>query len=89
MFCGSLATSRQVNLMPPAVTVRTLKCALNRASQARPYSLDRIVGASASMTAMRALLQKIAASPASTVLLTGESGTGKDLAAKVDRKSVV
>ena len=32
---------------------------------------------------MRALLQKIAASPASTVLLTGESGTGKDLAAKV------
>src|SRR5712691_11207416 len=41
-----------------------------RASQARPYSLDRIVGASASMTALRALLQKIAASPASTVLLT-------------------
>ena len=35
------------------------------------------------MTSMRALLQKIAASPASTVLLTGESGTGKDLAAKV------
>jgi DNA-binding NtrC family response regulator len=54
-----------------------------RASQARPYSLDRIVGVSASMTALRALLQKIAASPASTVLLTGESGTGKDLAAKV------
>ena len=32
---------------------------------------------------LKALLQKIAASPASTVLLTGESGTGKDLAAKV------
>ena len=32
---------------------------------------------------MRALLQKIGVSPASTVLLTGESGTGKDLAAKV------
>ncbi len=32
---------------------------------------------------MRALLKKIAVSPASTVLLTGESGTGKDLAAKV------
>ena len=32
---------------------------------------------------MKALLQKVAASPASTVLLTGESGTGKDLAAKV------
>src|SRR5206468_4614696 len=35
------------------------------------------------MVGVRALLQKIAASPASTVLLTGESGTGKDLAAKV------
>jgi two-component system response regulator AtoC len=54
-----------------------------RATQARPYSLDRIVGTSPAMTATRALLQKIAASPASTVLLTGESGTGKDLAAKV------
>src|SRR6478609_8217623 len=53
-----------------------------RATQARPWSLDRIVGVSAAVTSMRALLQKIAASPASTVLLTGESGTGKDLAAK-------
>ncbi len=54
-----------------------------RASQARPYSLDRIVGDSDVMMSIRALLQKIAGSPASTVLLTGESGTGKDLAAKV------
>ena len=54
-----------------------------RASQAQPYSLDRIVGESEVMAGVRALLQKIAASPASTVLLTGESGTGKDLAAKV------
>jgi len=54
-----------------------------RANQAMPYSLDRIVGQSAAIVAMRALLQKIATSPASTVLLTGESGTGKDLAAKV------
>ncbi|HET6955550.1 MAG TPA: sigma-54 dependent transcriptional regulator [Vicinamibacterales bacterium] len=54
-----------------------------RASQAQPYSLERIVGESDVMVGVRALLQKIAASPASTVLLTGESGTGKDLAAKV------
>jgi two-component system response regulator AtoC len=54
-----------------------------RASQAQPYSLDRIVGESDAMVGVRALLQKVAASPASTVLLTGESGTGKDLAAKV------
>jgi transcriptional regulator with PAS, ATPase and Fis domain len=54
-----------------------------RASQAQPYALDRIVGESAEMEALRALLRRVAASPASTVLLTGESGTGKDLAAKV------
>jgi len=54
-----------------------------RASQAQPYSIDRVVGESDVMVGVRALLQKIAASPASTVLLTGESGTGKDLAAKV------
>ena len=58
--------------------VRTL-----RANQAQPYSLDRIIGNSDSVVALRALLRKIAAGPGSTVLLTGESGTGKDLAAKV------
>lgn len=54
-----------------------------RARQSAPYALDRIVGDSPTMAAVRALLQKVAASPASTVLLQGESGTGKDLAAKV------
>ena len=54
-----------------------------RASQAQPYSVDRIVGHSAAMEMLRTLLAKVASSPASTVLLTGESGTGKDLAAKV------
>ena len=58
--------------------VRTL-----RATQAQPYSLDRIVGDSAPIAQLKRLLKKIAASPASTVLLTGESGTGKDLAAMV------
>jgi two-component system response regulator AtoC len=57
--------------------VRTL-----RATQAQPYSFDRIVGESPPLLAVKALLQKVASSPASTVLLTGESGTGKDLAAK-------
>ena len=54
-----------------------------RASQAQPYAFDRMVGESAEMNAVRSLLAKVAASPATTVLLTGESGTGKDLAAKV------
>jgi two-component system, NtrC family, response regulator AtoC len=58
--------------------VRTL-----RANQAQPYGLDRIVGDDEAVVAMRALLKKIATGPGSTLLLTGESGTGKDLAAKV------
>jgi two-component system response regulator AtoC len=54
-----------------------------RASRSEPHALSRIVGESTAMQSLRALLQRIAASPASTVLLTGESGTGKDLAAKI------
>ena len=54
-----------------------------RAREARPFSLNNIVGGSDSIAALRNLVAKIASSPASTVLLTGESGTGKDLVAKV------
>ena len=53
-----------------------------RANAARPYSLRAIVGESPVMEQLRQLVAKVAASPASTVLLTGESGTGKDLVAK-------
>jgi transcriptional regulator with PAS, ATPase and Fis domain len=54
-----------------------------RATQAQPYGFERIVGEAPALAAVKALLKKVATSPASTVLLTGESGTGKDLAAKV------
>jgi len=54
-----------------------------RAREARPFSLNHIVGVSDSIAALRNLVAKVATSPASTVLLTGESGTGKDLVAKV------
>ena len=53
-----------------------------RENEARPYSLRAIVGESPVMENLRQLVAKVAASPASTVLLTGESGTGKDLLAK-------
>jgi two-component system response regulator AtoC len=53
-----------------------------RAREAAPWSFDRIVGESDVMDEMRALLRKMASSPASTILLTGESGTGKDMAAR-------
>jgi len=53
------------------------------ANQSEPYTFDRIIGDSPVMREAKELLRKIAGSPASTVLLLGESGTGKDLAAKV------
>ena len=57
--------------------VRTL-----RTSAGRDYGFDAIVGKSPAMLEIKSLLGRIASSPASTVLLTGETGTGKDLAAK-------
>jgi len=57
--------------------VRTL-----RSSAGREYSFEAIVGKSPAMVEIKSLLARIASSPASTVLLTGETGTGKDLAAK-------
>jgi DNA-binding NtrC family response regulator len=53
-----------------------------RTSQSRQYGFGAIIGASAPMVEVKAMLARIAASPASTVLLRGETGTGKDLAAK-------
>ena len=53
-----------------------------RTSQGREFGLDAIIGASPAMQQVKALLARIASSRASTVLLTGETGTGKDLAAK-------
>jgi two-component system response regulator AtoC len=55
---------------------------LLRGSQSREYGFDAILGASPAMVTAKSLLERIAASPATTVLLTGETGTGKDLAAK-------
>ena len=53
-----------------------------RSSQSREYAFDAIIGASPAMQSIKALLARVAKSPASTVLLTGDTGTGKDLAAK-------
>jgi DNA-binding NtrC family response regulator len=47
-----------------------------RGNQRREYGLDAVIGDSPTMQRVKALLARIAASPASTVLLTGETGTG-------------
>jgi DNA-binding NtrC family response regulator len=54
-----------------------------RGSRQREYAFDAIIGTSSAVQKVKTLLASVAASPASTVLLTGETGTGKDLAAKI------
>ncbi|HVE58988.1 MAG TPA: sigma-54 dependent transcriptional regulator, partial [Pyrinomonadaceae bacterium] len=46
------------------------------------FNFDQIIGDSPTMRDMKSLAQKVAASDVSSVLLQGESGTGKDLVAK-------
>src|SRR5215813_1477728 len=53
-----------------------------RGQQEQRFSFDQIIGESPAMTEMIKLARKVAASEASSVLLLGESGTGKDLVAK-------
>jgi DNA-binding NtrC family response regulator len=49
----------------------------------RAYAPESLLGASPTMQQVKALARKVAASSTTTVLLTGESGTGKDHLAKV------
>ncbi len=53
---------------------------LREASQAR-YSLDKIVGKSRNIIQIKSLIKRISQSPASSVMITGDSGTGKELIA--------
>jgi DNA-binding NtrC family response regulator len=53
-----------------------------RSERARQFSFDQIIGRSPTIVRMLALARKVAESEVSSVLLQGESGTGKDLVAK-------
>lgn len=55
---------------------------LFRRERLEQFSFDQIVGESPSMREMLELAHKVAESEVSSVLLQGESGTGKDLVAK-------
>ena len=52
-----------------------------RESFAKKYDFKNLIGASAKMKEVHALIQRVAETEA-TVLITGESGTGKELAAR-------
>lgn len=55
---------------------------LFRRERAQEFSFDQIVGESPAMREMLSMAHKVAESEVSSVLLQGESGTGKDLVAK-------
>jgi DNA-binding NtrC family response regulator len=54
----------------------------HRSQQEEAYGIGNIVGRSKEIQNVLSLVQKVAGSAASTVLITGPSGTGKDLVAK-------
>src|SRR5262249_39668221 len=53
-----------------------------RRERAQQFSFDQIIGESPAMKEMLAIARKVAESEVSSVLLQGQSGTGKDLVAK-------
>src|SRR3989442_3413782 len=55
---------------------------LIRRERSQQFSFDQIIGRSPAIREMLSMAQKVAESEVSSVLLQGESGTGKDLVAK-------
>lgn len=81
---------KPINLEELRITIRNgiearhLRREVNqvRKERARQFSFEQIVGQSPTMQKMLSLAAKVAESEVSSVLLQGESGTGKDLVAK-------
>ncbi|MEJ2082323.1 MAG: sigma-54 dependent transcriptional regulator [Acidobacteriota bacterium] len=62
--------------------VKALKIGGTKKEQKTTYSLDSIIGVSSVIQQVKQLVRKVAISEANTILVQGESGTGKDLVAK-------
>ena len=71
------------NAVRNALETRRLRTEVARTQeiQRSEFSVDRIIGVSDHIREVRELIKKVAASEASTILIQGESGTGKDLVA--------
>jgi two-component system, NtrC family, response regulator AtoC len=71
------------NAVRNALETRRLRTEVARTHeiQRTEFSVDRIVGISEHVREVREIIKKLAASEASTILIQGESGTGKDLVA--------
>jgi DNA-binding NtrC family response regulator len=72
-------------ILNKALETATLKREVRqlRSEQQEKYSFDNIVGESESIKKVIGLARKIAESDATTILIQGRSGTGKDLLARV------
>ncbi len=71
------------NALRNALETRRLRTEIARTHeiQRSEFSVDRIIGISDHIKDVRELIKKVAGSEASTILIQGESGTGKDLVA--------
>lgn len=75
---------RLLHSLKNALETSRLRTEVERSKQEdeSTHSLDRIIGESSAIRETRELVSKIADSEANTILIQGESGTGKDLVAK-------
>ncbi len=75
---------RLLHSVQNALETSTLREQVDRTKkeQKTTYSLDSIIGVSSVIQQVKQLVRKVAISEANTILVQGESGTGKDLVAK-------
>jgi DNA-binding NtrC family response regulator len=71
------------NVLRNALETRRLRTEVARTQEIRrsEFSVEQIIGVSPHIKEVRELVKKVAVSEASTILIQGESGTGKDLIA--------
>src|SRR5262245_18915357 len=71
------------NVLRNALETRRLRTEVARTQEIRrnEFSVEQIIGVSPHVKEVRELVKKVAVSEASTILIQGESGTGKDLIA--------
>ncbi|HRR55704.1 MAG TPA: sigma-54 dependent transcriptional regulator [Acidobacteriota bacterium] len=75
---------RLLHALQNALEASSLREEVDRAKkeERKTYSLDSIIGVSSHIKGAKELIRKVAVSEANTILIQGESGTGKDLVAK-------
>jgi DNA-binding NtrC family response regulator len=84
-FIGKPINLEEIHItMRNGIEARELRRTVRKIQQeqAGEFNFEQIIGDSPAMKDMKSLAQKVAASEVSSVLLQGESGTGKDLVAK-------